>query len=647
MIHTFYRLGRLYIASPIRVLLALLCAGITVGLSLAVPWILKEVLDYGLAQRQPHFLYMAGGILVAVTIVRGLVAYVQSYLGAALAQQLAYRLRNLLYEHIQRLSFAYHDRTSTGELMSRATADVEAVRLFFQFGWTTGFSVALTGLGTISAMAWLDWRLTGLTLASVPFVLGVILGIGRLLRPLQLRVQEKTAALTVILQESLAGIRVVKAFGRERQQAQAFAQAAAELAQEHIAVAAKEALNFPLLTLLLALAVAVTLYIGGRQVMAGAMSLGTLVAATGYLAQLAQPLRRLSWITGMTSLCQAGAQRLFEILDAVPDVQDAPQARSLPRLEGWVQFEHVSFHYSTDVPVLHDVSFSAAPGQIIALLGSTGSGKSTIAQLIPRFYDVTSGCITIDGLDIRTYQLAALRRHIGIVMQDTFLFATTIADNIAYGRDDLDLDAIITAAKAARAHDFIMQFPDGYNTWVGERGVTLSGGQRQRLAIARAFARNPRLLILDDATSNVDMETEFLIQQALAELMTGRTTFVIAQRLRTLKQADTVLVLADGRIVQRGAHDELVAQPGLYRRIYDLQLRDQEDFGLQATRNGSRGATDGPARSAVSAQGERSEWQPVPHPPDPALGATASAQGEALPQADQTAARGVRQGPTR
>src|SRR5262245_49252937 len=593
MIHAFYRLGRLYAASPIRVMLALLCASITVGLGLAVPWILKEVLDYGLAQRQLRFLYLAGGILVAVTIVRGLVAYVQSYLGAALAQQLAYRLRNLLYEHIQRLSFAYHDRTSTGELMSRATADVEAVRLFFQFGWTTGFSVALTGLGTIIAMAWLDWRLTGLTLVGVPFVLGVVVGIGRLLRPLQLRVQEQTAALTVILQESLAGIRVVKAFGRERQQAQAFAQAAAALAQEHIAGAAKEALNFPLLTLLLALAVAVTLYIGGRQVMAGAMSLGTLVAAAGYLAQLAQPLRRLSWLTGMTSLCQAGAARLFEILDAVPDVQDAPQARSLPHLEGWVQFEHVSFHYSAGLPVLHDVSFTAAPGQIIALLGSTGSGKSTIAQLIPRFYDVTSGCITLDGIDIRTCQLAALRQHVGIVMQDTFLFATTIGDNIAYGRDDLDLDTIMAAAKAARGTDFIMQFPAGYDTWVGERGVTLSGGQRQRLAIARAFARNPRLLILDDATSSVDMETESLIQQALAELMAGRTTFVIAQRLRTLKQADTILVLEDGRIVQGGTHDELVVQPGLYRRIYDLQLRDQEDFWPNASRDGYQPQGDG------------------------------------------------------
>src|SRR5215813_5477688 len=586
MIHTFYRLGRLYTASPLLVLLAIACASAVVGLSLTVPWILKEVLDYGLAQRQMRFLYLAGALLVAVTIVRGVVAYGQSYLTAHLAQLLAYRLRHLLYDHIQRSSFTYHDRAQTGELMSRATADVEAVRLFFQFGWPIGLSVALAGAGTVTALAWLDWRLLGLALLSLPFFLGVILGIGRLLRPLQVRVQEKTAALTVALQESLAGIHVVKAFAQEHQQMEGFAKTAKALAQARMAVAAKESLSFPLLTLLLSLAIALTLYIGGRQVIAGAMSLGTLVAATSYLVQLAQPLRRLSWLTGVTSLCQAGAERLFEILDTVPDVQDTPQARSIPHLVGWVQFEHVHFRYSANVPVLHDVTFSAPPGQVIALLGSTGSGKSTIAQLIPRFYDVTSGCITLDGIDIRAYQLAALRRYIGIVMQDTLLFSATIQDNIAYGREDLDLDTVIAAAKAARAHDFIMQCPDGYDTWVGERGVTLSGGQRQRLAIARAFARNPRLLILDDATSSVDMETEYLIQQALAELMAGRTTFVIAQRLRTLKRADTILVLADGRIVQRGTHDELVAQPGLYRRIYDLQLRDQEDFWLDATRNG-------------------------------------------------------------
>ena len=586
MIHTFYRLGRLYAASPMLVLVAIACTSAVVGLSLTVPWILKAVLDYGLAQHQRRFLYMAGALLVAVTVVRGVVAYGQSYVTAHLAQHLAYRLRHLLYDQIQRSSFAYHDHMPTGDLMSRATADVEAVRVFFQFGWPTGLNVAFTATGTIVAMAWLDWRLGVLTVLSLPFFLGVILGIGRMLQPLQVRVQEKTADLTITLQESLAGIRVVKAFARARQQTEGFIEAAESLAQARIAVAARAALVFPLLTLLLSLAVACTLYIGGRQVMAGAMSLGTLVAATGYLVQLAQPLRRLSWLTGMASLCQVGAERLFAILDTIPDVQDTAQARPLPHLDGWVQFEHVSFRYSANVPVLHDITFSAAPGQVIALLGSTGSGKSTIAQLIPRFYDVTSGCITIDGVDIRAYQVAALRQHIGIVMQDTLLFSATIRDNIAYGREDLDLETIIAAAQAARAHDFIMQCSDGYDTWVGERGVTLSGGQRQRIAMARAFARNPRLLILDDATSSVDMETEYLMQQALTELMAGRTTFVIAQRLRTLKQADTILVLEAGRIVQRGTHDELLAQPGLYRRIYDLQLRDQEDFWLDATRHG-------------------------------------------------------------
>jgi ATP-binding cassette subfamily B protein len=578
MIRIIYRLCALYARSPGRLTLAVVCTILAVGMSLAVPWILREVLDYGLAQQQVGFFYLAGGLLVAVTLLRGVAAYGQSYLGAYLAQHLAYRLRNLLYEQIQRLSFAYHDRMQTGELMSRATADIEAIRLFFHFGLPTAIHVVLTGAGTVAALAWLDWRLALLTLGGVPLVCGVSMSVGHILRPLQLRVQEGTAALTVTLQESLAGIRVVKAFARERQQTQTFTRTAETLYSAYLEVAAKEALNLPLLTLLLGLAMALTLYIGGRQVIAGAMSLGTLVAATGYLAQLAQPLRRLSWLTGMASVCQAGGERLFEVLDAVPAVQEHPHVRRMPHIEGRLRFAQVSFQYRANVPVLYDISFTAGPGQVLALLGSTGSGKSTIAQLIPRFYDVTSGCITLDGIDIRELPLSALRQHIGIVMQEAFLFSTTIRDNIAYGRDDIGLDTVIAAARAARAHDFIMQFPDGYDTWVGERGVTLSGGQRQRVAIARAFARNPRLLILDDATSSVDMETEFLIQQALTELMVGRTTFVIAQRLRTLKQADMILVLEHGRLVQRGTHDELVEQPGQYRRIYDLQLRDQEDF---------------------------------------------------------------------
>ncbi|MEE9148162.1 MAG: ABC transporter ATP-binding protein [Candidatus Tectomicrobia bacterium] len=578
MIRILLRLYALYAVFPGRLILAVLCTLSAVSMGLAVPWILKEVLDYGLAQGRIDFLYRAGGLLVAIALLSGAATYGQHYLGAYLAQHLAYRLRNLLYDHMQHLGFAYHDRTQTGELMSRATADVEAVRLFFHFGLPTIVSLVLTGVGTLLAMAWLDWRLALVAVVSLPLFLGVALGLGHLLRPLQLRVQERTADLAVALQESLAGIRVVKAFAREPLQIERFRRAATALYRAYLQVTHMLALHLPLLTLLLSLAIALTLYIGGKRVVAGAMSLGTLVAATGYLAQLAQPLRRLSWLTGMASRCQAGGERLFEVLDAVAAVQEQPQAQPLHHLQGTVRFEQVSFHYTAGVPVLHQISFTAAPGQVIALLGSTGSGKTTIAQLIPRFYDVSGGRITLDGHDIRELQLTALRQHIGIIMQDTLLFSTTIRDNIAYGRDDLSLEAIIAAAKAARAHDFIQQFPEGYNTWVGERGVTLSGGQQQRLAIARACVRNPRILILDDATSSVDMETEWLIQQALAELMAGRTTLVIAHRLRTLKQADTILVLERGSIVQRGTHDELVAQAGLYRRIYDLQLRDQEAF---------------------------------------------------------------------
>ena len=578
MIRVLSRLSAFYLGYPWRLSITVLCTLGAVSMTLAVPWLLKEVLDYGLAQKQVGFLWLAGGLLLAMAAVRGIATFGQHYYASWLAHALAYRLRNSLYDHIQQLSFADYDRMQTGELMSRATADVEAVRMFFHFGLPTVITLVLTGAGTVVAMAWLDYRLALLTVLSFPLFLGIAGGMGRLLRPLQLHVQARTAELTVTLQESFAGIRVVKAFARERIQTERFERVARTLYRAYLKVAHTQALHLPLLTLILSLAVAVALYVGGRQVVAGTMSLGALVAATGYLAQLAQPLRRLSWLTGMASRCHAGGERLFEILDLAPDVKDDPEAQPLPEVSGLLQFERVGFHYTAERPILHDLSFIAEPGNVIALLGSTGSGKTTIAQLIPRFYEVSTGRITLDGIDIRDVRLRDLRRHIGIIMQDTLLFSTTIRDNIAYGRDDLSLDAITAAAKAARAHEFIMQFPDAYDTWVGERGVTLSGGQRQRIAIARAFVSDPQLLILDDATSSVDMETEWLIQQALAELMAGRTTLIIAQRLRTLKLADIILVLDQGRIVQRGTHEALVAEDGVYRRIYNLQLRDQEAF---------------------------------------------------------------------
>ena len=573
----FTRLCALYADSRLRLAGALACTVAAVLLHLAVPLILKSVLDDGLDPDNPGFVYVAGALLVGVTALRGAAVYGQNYLVAFLAQRLAYRLRNLLYDKLQRLSFAYHDRAQTGDLMSRAAADVEAVRHFFHFGLPMVFSVLLTGVGTTAALAWLDWRLAVLSIGGFAAILAVSVTMGRWLRPLQEIVQAHTARLSVAWQESLTGIRVVKAFGRERSQEESFSEVAGDLYKAHMRVTHAQALSLPLLTLLLAVGLGLTLYVGGREVILGRMSLGTLVAATSYLVQLGHPLRRLGWLAGMVSRCQAGGRRLFEVLDAVSEVRESPRARTLPQVRGALRFEHVSFHYDRHLPVLHDISFTAEPGQTVALLGGTGSGKSTLAQLIPRFYDPTGGVVSLDGIDVRDLQLDALRRHIGIVMQDTWLFSNTIRDNIAYGRPDIGLEAIVAAAKAAHAHDFIMKSPHGYDTWIGERGVTLSGGQRQRIAIARAFARDPRLLILDDATSSVDVETEFLIQRALRSLMAGRTTVVIAHRLYTLRHANLILVLSGGRIVQRGTHDELLDEPGLYQTVHKQQSRDPDE----------------------------------------------------------------------
>lgn len=572
----FTRLCALYADSPLRLAGALACTVAAVLLHLVIPLILKSVLDDGLDPANPGFVYVAGALLVGVTALRSAAVYGQNYLVAFLGQRLAFQLRNLLYDKLQRLSFAYHDRAQTGDLMSRGTADVEAVRHFFHFGLPMVFSILLTGVGTTAALAWLDWRLAVLAVVGFAVILAVSVTMGRWLRPLQEIVQAHTARLSVAWQESLTGIRVVKAFGRERAQEESFLDSAGDLYKAHMRVTHAQALSLPLLTLLLALGLGLTLYVGGREVILGRMSLGTLVAATSYLVQLGHPLRRLSWLAGMASRCQAGGRRLFEVLDAVSEVRESPHARPLPQVRGALRFENVSFRYDRHLPVLHDISFSAEPGQTVALLGGTGSGKSSLAQLIPRFYDPTGGVVSLDGIDVRDLKLDALRRHIGIVMQDTWLFSSTIRDNIAYGRPDIGLEAVVAAAKAAHAHDFIMTFPNGYDTWVGERGVTLSGGQRQRVAIARAFVRDPRLLILDDATSSVDVETEFLIQRALRGLMVGRTTVVIAHRLYTLRHADLILVLSGGRIVQRGTHDELLDEPGLYRRVYQQQSRDPE-----------------------------------------------------------------------
>jgi len=559
------------------VILAYVCLFFAQGFALAIPYLLKEVIDTGLAKGEQGFLILAALSIIAASALRGLFAYGQTYLGEYISQKVAYDMRNALYDRFQRLSFSFHDTAQTGQLMSRATADVEAVRMLVAMGSLRSIQFLVMFLATCTILVSLNWSLALLTFAALPFVAYRAILVSGRLRPMWLKVQEQIAALGTILQENLSGIRVVKAFAQEDYESAKFSSKANELYATSYYTGQQQAFNSPLMTFILAVVTGVILWYGGREVIEGRLSLGGLVGFNLYLANLAMPVRTLGFMVNTVSRAISAGERIFEILDAESAVKEKSDAVALNEIQGHVRFENVSFGYNSVSPILRRVDLEAKPGEMVALLGATGSGKSTVVNLIPRFYDVTSGRITVDGIDVRDVILASLRSHVGTVQQDVFLFTATIRDNIAYGAPDATMEQIVEAAKVARIHDFIISLPDGYDTWVGERGITLSGGQKQRVAIARTLLMNPRILILDDSTSSVDTETEYLIQQALQSLMKGRTTFVIAQRLRTVKNADQILVLQDGEIVERGRHEDLLAEGGIYRQIYDLQLRDQEE----------------------------------------------------------------------
>lgn len=560
-----------------RVLLSYLCVFATASFAVAAPWIIKSAIDVGLAQGDIAYLVYSGLLIIAAAVLRGAAQYGQTYLGEYISQAVAYDLRNAIYDRLQRLSYAYHDRQQTGQLMSRATADVEAVRMFVFMGGVRFVFVILLVLVSCYLLLSLNWQLTLVVFALLP-VIGYRAVVTSLkLRPNWLAVQEYIANLGTVLQENLSGVRVVKAFVREEFESRKFAAIAGKIRDTTFQTNRIQSFNSAFMSFVQLLIVAVILWYGGQEVMAGRLTPGGLVAFLVYLAMLTQPVRALGWMANVFARAISAGGRIFEILDAESAVREKPGAQELPPVRGLVSFDHVSFAYDNISPVLRDVSFEAKPGQVIALLGATGSGKSTVVNLLPRFYDVSQGRITIDGMDIRDMTLASLRRNVGIVHQDVFLFADTIRKNLAYGATGAADERIERAARTARLHDFIVSLPKGYETWVGERGITLSGGQKQRVAIARTLLMDPRILVLDDSTSSVDMETEYLIQGALAELMAGRTTFVIAQRLRTVLHADQILVLREGEIVESGTHHELLDRGGLYREIYDLQLWDQAE----------------------------------------------------------------------
>jgi ATP-binding cassette subfamily B protein len=565
---------------------------VTAG-NLVSPRLIQVIIDRGITDKNMSvILWMALG-LVVLALGRALFQFAQGYLAERASQGVAYDLRNALYAKSQRLSFSYHDQAQTGQLLTRATNDVELVRMFTGMGFLQFLNSVVMLVGSLILLFAMNWRLALVTVVILPLVLGLFSFFGLKARPMFSRVQKKLSALNTILQENLAGVRVVKAFSREPFEAERFGKGNRELLDEFLKVGQLMAFLFPTLFLVFNLSTLAVYWYGGFQVIGGDLTLGQLVAFNTYLMMVMMPVGILGMIVTMISRAAASAERIFEILDAQSEVADAPDAQHLPSIEGRVAFEDVHFRYFARGErgrtasgerrqtasgkegewVLDEVSFVAEPGQMVALLGATGSGKSTIINLIPRFYDVSEGRITVDGHDVRDVTIESLRSQIGIVLQEATLFMGTVRDNIAFGRPEATMEEIVAAAKAAEAHEFIVSFPDGYDTEVGERGVTLSGGQKQRIAIARALLLDPRILILDDSTSSVDFGTEERIQQALDELMKGRTSFVIAQRISTVLNADQILVLDKGRIVARGAHEELMESSPIYAEIYHSQLQ--------------------------------------------------------------------------
>lgn len=572
-----WRYPRYTAASVIALLLA-------TAAQLAVPQLVQEVidsivanavavnLDMGLALRG---LLAAVVIIIIIAIARGLFAFAQTYLSQALSQNIAFELRNDLFAKIQRLSFSYHDQNQTGQLMIRATDDVERLRVFIGQALLLALQALLLLVGTLALLFATNVRLTLVVIPILPIALIVFMLFGSIAQPLFRRIQEKLSAVNTILQENLAGLKVVKSFATERREQVRFRHSIDNLLDERIIVSRTFSVLFPFIFLVANLGQAAILYFGGREIIGGTLTLGEWQKFSLYLTYLFLPMGQLGFIIALTAQAAASAERIFEILEAENKVADKPDAIDLPAIQGEVLFDNVTFRYfASGDAVLQNISFRAAPGQTVALLGSTGSGKTTIINLIPRFYDVSEGHITIDGHDIRDVTIESLRTQIGIVLQETTLFSGTIRDNIAYGRPEATLAEIEAAAKAAAAHEFIMGFPDGYETAVGERGSTLSGGQRQRIAIARALLLDPQILILDDSTSSVDLQTEFLIQQALDKLMEGRTSFVIAQRISTVVNADQILILDQGEIVDSGTHEELLENSAIYAEIYYSQLAE-------------------------------------------------------------------------
>ena len=551
------------------------------GVTVTTPLLIRWLIDNGIYGGDVNLLNIAIAGLLGLTLLKSFLTYYQGRWSEEVSQQVAFDLRNEIQDKLNLLSFSFHDQTEAGQILSRSIQDVERLRFLTGRAVLRIVEGVVLLLVSISVLFFLNTNLAWLVVLTLPLLANRALAFGKVLRPLSIRIQDQLGVLTTRIEQNLRGAQVVKAFAQEERETEAFLVENERWFDLSAKAAREQAINAPLLAFIANLGTLFIIWYGGVLVTQGSLSLGELVAFTTYLAQLVRPINLMGRIIPILAIATSSGERIFEILDAIPDVDDTPHARTLENLRGEVVFEHVSFKYAFSRNVLNDIDFAASPGQVVALLGMTGSGKSTLINLVARFYDATSGRVLIDGIDVRDVQLRSLRQNIGIVLQDTVLFAATIRENIAFGNPDATEDQIIRAARDAQAHDFILEMSDGYDTRVGERGTTLSGGQKQRIAIARALLTDPRILILDDATSSVDTRTERRIQQALDRLMEGRTTFVIAHRLSTIRRADRILVLDKGRIAAQGPHEALLQTSPLYRELYELQLRSQESTPVQ------------------------------------------------------------------
>ena len=556
-----------------RLILAVVCIILAAAANLYVPWILKDIIDEVLASKNMTKLNVIAGGIVVIFFLRGIFFFGQTYLMSYIGQMVIIDIRGEVYSQLQRLSLSYYEKRQTGQLMSYITNDVAAVQGALVDSMIEMVTEGMTLVGSLSIMFYLHWQLTLLTLITAPLVGQTMTIFGKKLRKSSTIIQERAADITSVLQEGISSVRVIKSFAREEYEVERFEKENVNNFNAQMKNAQIMATLTPIIEFVSAIGVTMIIWYGGREVINNNLTAGSLIAFLVYGVNLSNPIKRLSRLYGNIQKALSAAERVFDVLDTKPEIEDMPGATVLEKIDGHVVFNNITFEYKPGEAALKQVQLEVKPGQMIAIVGPSGSGKTTIANLIPRFYDPLAGVITIDGVDIKTVTLKSLREQIGVVPQETILFNGSAYNNILYGRLDATRDEVVAAAKAANAHNFIMDMPDGYKTQIGERGSTLSGGQRQRISIARAILKNPRILILDEATSALDTESEKLVQDAVDKLMIGRTSIVIAHRLSTIKRADVIVVMERGRLAEQGTHEQLMQLGGLYSKLYQFQFQ--------------------------------------------------------------------------